>query len=53
VTVSSTLHDPMIGDTQFHLSQIERTEPDPSLFAVPADYTLNDVMAGKPVIIQH
>jgi hypothetical protein len=52
VTVSSTLHDPMIGDTQFHLSQIERTEPDPSLFAVPADYTLNDVTAGKPVILQ-
>ena len=52
VTVSSTVHDPMIGDTQFHLSQIERTEPDPSLFAVPADYTLNDVTAGKPVIIQ-
>jgi hypothetical protein len=52
VTVSSTLHDPMIGDTQFHLSQIERTEPDPSLFAVPADYTLNDVTAGRPVIIQ-
>jgi hypothetical protein len=52
VTVSSTLHDPMIGDTQFHLSQIERTEPDPALFAVPADYTLNDVAAGKPVIIQ-
>jgi hypothetical protein len=52
VTVSSTLHDPMIGDTQFHLSQIERTEPDPSLFAVPADYTLNDVTAGKPVLIQ-
>ena len=52
VTVSSTLHDPMIGDTQFHLSQIERTEPDASLFAVPADYTLNDVTAGRPVIIQ-
>ena len=52
VTVSSIMHDPMIGDTQFHLSQIERTEPDASLFAVPADYTLNDVTAGKPVIIQ-
>ena len=52
VTVSSTLHDPMIGDTQFHLSQIERAEPDPSLFAVPADYTLNDVTASKPVVIQ-
>jgi hypothetical protein len=52
VTVSSTLHDPMIGDTQFHLSQIVRAEPDPSLFAAPADYTLNDVTAGKPVVIQ-
>jgi hypothetical protein len=52
VTVSSTLHDPMIGDTQSHLSQIERADPDPSLFAVPADYTLNDVTAGKPVVIQ-
>jgi hypothetical protein len=52
VTVSSTLHDPMIGDTQFHLSQVERGEPDASLFAVPADYTLNDVTAGRPVIIQ-
>jgi hypothetical protein len=53
VTVSSTLHDPMIGDTQFHLSQIERAEPDASLFAVPAGYVLNDVTAGKPLIIQH
>ena len=52
VTLSSTLHDPLIGDTQFHLSQIERTEPDPSLFAVPGGYTLNDVTASKPVIIQ-
>ena len=52
VTVSSTLHDPMIGDTHFHLSQIERTEPDPSLFIVPADYARNDVTASKPVIIQ-
>jgi hypothetical protein len=52
VTVSSSVHDPMIGDTQFHLSQIERADPDPSLFAVPADYTLNDVTAGKPVVIQ-
>jgi len=53
VTVSSTLHDPMIGDTQFDLSQIERTEPDPSLFVVPAEYALNDVTVGKPVLIQH
>jgi len=52
VTVSSTQHDPMIGDTQFHLSHIERTEPDPTLFAVPADYMLNDVTASKALMIQ-
>jgi len=52
VTVSSTVHDPMIGDTQFHLHQIERADPDPSLFAVPTDYALNDVTASRPVIIQ-
>jgi hypothetical protein len=31
VVLSSTEHHPMIGDTQFHLDQVERTEPDPSL----------------------
>lgn len=52
VTVSSTLHDPIIGDTQFHLSQIERSEPDPTLFVVPSDYALTDVTASQAVIIQ-
>jgi hypothetical protein len=52
VTVSSTLHDPMIGDTQFHLSQVERAEQDPSLFVVPSDYTLTDVTVNKAVLIQ-
>ena len=53
VALSSTQHDPMIGDTQFHLDQIGRTEPDPSLFVVPADYTVVTVTPNKPVIIQH
>lgn len=52
VVLSSTQHDPMIGDTQFHLDQIERVEPDSSLFAVPADYTVNTVTLNKPVVIQ-
>jgi hypothetical protein len=52
VTVSSTLHDPVIGDTQFHLNQVERGEPDPTLFVVPGDYALTDVTANKAVIIQ-
>jgi hypothetical protein len=52
VMLSSTRHDPMIGDTQFHLSQIERTEPDPSLFVVPANYTVSDVSVNKAIILQ-
>ena len=39
VVVASSHHDPMIGDTNYKLTQISRTEPDPALFKVPADYT--------------
>jgi hypothetical protein len=52
VTLASTVHDPMIGDSQFYLTQIKRSEPDPSLFVVPADYTVTDVTASEPVIIR-
>lgn len=52
VVISSTQHDPMIGDTQFHLDQVARTEPDASQFAVPTDYTVVTVTPNKPVIIQ-
>jgi len=43
VVVSSTHHDPTIGDTTYRLEQINRMEPDESLFVVPADYTKNPV----------
>ena len=39
VVVSSTNNDPMIGETTYRLEQINRVEPDESLFVVPADYT--------------
>ena len=52
VTVSSTVHDPIIGDTQFHLSQVERGEPDTTLFVIPSDYATTDLTANKAVIIQ-
>jgi hypothetical protein len=32
--------DPLMGDTVFQLTNIQRQEPDPSLFQVPSDYTL-------------
>jgi hypothetical protein len=43
VVVSSTHNDPMIGQTTYRLEQINRTEPDASLFTVPADYTKSAV----------
>jgi len=52
VLLSSTEQDPLVGNTQFQLSQIQRAEPDPSLFAVPAGYAVTDVTAGKQLFIQ-
>ena len=34
--------DPRSGDTIYRLINLSRTEPDPSLFQVPADYTIVD-----------
>jgi hypothetical protein len=44
--VMSKHHDPRSGDTIYRLTNINRSEPDRSLFEVPLDYTLND--ASKP-----
>ncbi len=38
--VSSTTLDPMNGDSSYRLTNINRSEPAPSLFQVPADYTM-------------
>jgi hypothetical protein len=38
VVVSSSNHDPMLGDSTYRLEQINRTEPDSALFEIPADY---------------
>jgi hypothetical protein len=42
VLVSSKSSDPRIGDTIYKLTNIQRAEPDPALFQVPADYTVHD-----------
>jgi hypothetical protein len=46
VVVASTHRDPMMGDTNYKLDQINRIEPDASLFTVPSDYTQTDVGAN-------
>jgi hypothetical protein len=34
--------DPRMGETTYRLTNINRGEPDPSLFQVPADYTVKE-----------
>ena len=38
LVVSSRYFDPRRGETTYRLTGLKRTEPDPSLFQVPADY---------------
>lgn len=40
--VKSTRTDPRFGTTTFSLTNIQRTEPAATLFAVPADYTVKE-----------
>lgn len=41
-------HDPRSGDTVYRLTNINRRDPDRSLFQVPTDYTIVDKTAPKP-----
>jgi len=45
VVVYSKRSDPRQGDTVYQLTNISRSEPAASLFAVPADYPLTDAQA--------
>jgi hypothetical protein len=40
--VYSKRSDPRVGEQTFQLKNIVRTEPDPSLFTVPADFKIID-----------
>jgi hypothetical protein len=42
VLVMTKHSDPRSGETTYRLTNILRAEPDPSLFTVPADYTIQD-----------
>jgi hypothetical protein len=46
--VYSKRSDPRTGEQTFQLTNIQRTEPDASLFAVPPDFTMID--GPKPVV---
>lgn len=40
--IKSTNTDPRYGDTVYELTNIKLTAPDPSLFQIPADYTVRE-----------
>lgn len=48
ITVASKTSDPRSGETIMRLENLSRTEPDPSLFQVPADYQIQDQTIGGP-----
>jgi hypothetical protein len=45
--VMSKRSDPRFGDVVYTLTQINRAEPDPTLFQVPASYTVTDGGRGQ------
>lgn len=48
VLVMSKSSDPRMGDTTYTLTNIQRSEPDPTLFQVPEGYTIKE--AGPKVV---
>jgi hypothetical protein len=48
--VFSKNSDPRMGETTYRLTNIDRSEPDPSLFQVPADYTIDEGGFGRKLL---
>ena len=48
LVIQSTQNDPRFGETTYALTNIQRSEPDPTLFQVPAGYKVEKV----PVMVQ-
>jgi hypothetical protein len=48
LVIQSTQTDPRFGESSYTLTNIQRREPDPSMFQVPAGYTVDKV----PTVIQ-
>ena len=46
VPLKTTITDPRMGTVTMELTNINRSQPDPSLFQVPADYTVKQGMGG-------
>jgi hypothetical protein len=42
-------HDPRSGDVTYQLQRVQRAEPAPYLFQIPADYKVETPRIGMPV----
>jgi hypothetical protein len=49
--VYSKRSDPRMGEQVFQLTNIQRSEPDPSLFTIPSDFKLEEGPEGKGDVI--
>jgi len=49
--VLSKNNDPRMGETTYRLTNIDRSEPDPSLFQVPADYKVEEGGFGRNLLL--
>ena len=47
VIVASKRNDPLSGQTNYALTNIQRTAPNAALFQVPSDYTIQDEPGGR------
>ena len=50
VIVHSEHSDPRMGSTKYSLQNISRSDPSPTLFQVPADYTVKDSTAFQKAL---
>lgn len=53
INVMTRHSDPRFGTTVYQLRNIDRTEPDKSLFQVPAGYKVEEMPAGNHVFIKN
>ena len=53
IVVMSKQSNPWSGETTYTLTNIQRTEPDASLFAVPSDYTVTQGPGRRGMMMRH
>jgi hypothetical protein len=53
MVVMSTRTDPRFGTTTYTVTNIQKTEPDASLFTIPADYAVRDAGPGPNLMYRH